>query len=64
MAPADVARINAAFVTAFAAPDVREAMARQGNAIDISTPSFAVSFFASASEKYGKLARIARLTPQ
>jgi tripartite-type tricarboxylate transporter receptor subunit TctC len=64
MAPAEVARINAAFVAAFAVPEVREAMAKQGNTIDVSSPEYATKFFASAVERYGKLARMARLTPQ
>lgn len=64
MNAANVARINASFVTAFASPDVRATMARQGNTIDVSNPEYAVKFFASASEKYSKLARLARLTPQ
>ncbi|MEO8753800.1 MAG: tripartite tricarboxylate transporter substrate binding protein [Casimicrobiaceae bacterium] len=64
MDAATIARVNAAFVTAFAAPDVRATMARQGNTIDVSTPEYAVKFFASASEKYSKLAKLARLTPQ
>lgn len=64
IAPAEVARINAAVVTAFAAPDVREAMARQGNTIEVSTPEHAAKFIADAVARYGKLARAARLMPQ
>ncbi len=38
-----------------------------GGQIDIETwfaPEYAVSFFASPSEKYGRLAKLARPTPQ
>ena len=54
---ADVARINAAFVEAFAAPDVKEAMAKQGNTINVSTPEYAAKFFPSEMAKYAKLVK-------
>jgi tripartite-type tricarboxylate transporter receptor subunit TctC len=62
--PADVARINAAFVAAFATPEVREAMARQGNTIDVSTPEFADKFFPSEMAKYAKLVKKAGIELQ
>ena len=57
MSAADVKRINAAFVTAFATPEVRETMARQGNTINVSTPEFAAKFFREEMAKYAKLVK-------
>jgi tripartite-type tricarboxylate transporter receptor subunit TctC len=57
MAAADVKRINAAFATAFATPEVRETMAKQGNTINVSTPEFAAQFFRSEMAKYAKLVK-------
>jgi tripartite-type tricarboxylate transporter receptor subunit TctC len=50
--PAEVARINAAFVTAFGTPEVRETMAKQGNTINVSTPEYAAQFFKTEMTKY------------
>ena len=61
---ADVARINAAFVTAFASPEVREAMAKQGNTINVSTPEYAAQFFKSEMAKYAKLVKKAGIELQ
>jgi tripartite-type tricarboxylate transporter receptor subunit TctC len=61
---ADVARINAAFVAAFATPEMREAMARQGNTIDVSTPEYAEKFFRSEMAKYAKLVKKAGIELQ
>ncbi len=57
MSAADVKRINAAFVTAFASPEVRETMAKQGNTINVSTPEFAAQFFRGELGKYAKLVK-------
>ena len=57
MAAADVKRINAAFVAAFATPEVRETMAKQGNTINVSTPEFAAKFFRDEMAKYAKLVK-------
>lgn len=57
MAAADVKRINAAFATAFATPEMRETMAKQGNTINVSTPEFAAQFFRSEMGKYAKLVK-------
>ena len=54
---ADVKRVNAAFVEAFASPDVKEAMAKQGNTINVSTPEFAAQFFPEELGKYAKLVK-------
>ena len=64
MQPADVKRIHDAFVTAFATPEVKEAMAKQGNTIDISTTEYANSFFKSELAKYAKLVKKAGLELQ
>ena len=61
---AEVARLNAAFATAFAAPDVREAMAKQGNTINVSTPEYAAQFFRSEMAKYAKLVKKAGIELQ
>jgi tripartite-type tricarboxylate transporter receptor subunit TctC len=55
MAPADVKRIHDAFTAAFDSPEVKDAMARQGNTIKISTPEFAASFMKSEMAKYARL---------
>jgi len=55
--PAEVARIHAAFVTAFSTPEVREIMAKQGNTIDVSTPEYAAQFFRTELAKYAKLVK-------
>jgi tripartite-type tricarboxylate transporter receptor subunit TctC len=52
---ADVKRIHAAFAAAMAMPEVQEAMAKQGNVINPSTPEAAVAFFRSEQERYAKL---------
>jgi tripartite-type tricarboxylate transporter receptor subunit TctC len=57
MQPADVARINAAFGEAFASPEVKEAMAKQGNTIRVSTPEYAAQFFPAEMAKYAKLVK-------
>ena len=62
--PADmVKRINAAFVTAFATPEVKEAMSKQGNTINISTPEFAAAHFKSELVKYAALVKKAGVVP-
>jgi tripartite-type tricarboxylate transporter receptor subunit TctC len=62
--PADVARINAAFHAAFAAPDVKEAMAKQGNTINVSTPEYASQYFRSELAKYAAVVKKIGLEPQ
>jgi len=61
---ADVKRINAAVGTAFADPAVKEAMARQGNVIHISTPEVAQQFFKDELLKYAKLVKKAGVEAQ
>ena len=64
MNPADVTRINAAVASAFASPEVREAMAKQGNTINVSTPEQAAQFFRSELVKYAGLVKKAGLELQ
>ncbi len=61
---ADVKRINEAVRAAFADPEVREAMAKQGNTINVSTPEFAAQYFRTETAKYAKLVQKAGLEPQ
>jgi len=61
---ADVRRINEAFVSAFNSPEVREAMAKQGNTINVSTPEYAAQFFRAELDKYAKLVRKAGVEAQ
>jgi tripartite-type tricarboxylate transporter receptor subunit TctC len=63
--PADqVKRINAAFVAAFSTAEVKEAMARQGNTINVSTPEFAQAHFKSELVKYASLVKKVGVVPQ
>jgi len=60
--PADqVKRIHDAFVAAFAAPDVKAAMAKQENVIAPTTPEEATRFFASEEDRYAKLVKKANV---
>jgi tripartite-type tricarboxylate transporter receptor subunit TctC len=59
---AEVARIHEGFVAAFATPEVKAAMARQGNDIDPSTPEAAAEFFfQSEMGRYGRLVKKANI---
>ncbi len=64
MSAADTKRVHDALVTAFNDPAVREAMAKQGNTINISTTDFAQSYFRSEKEKYAKLVKKAGIELQ
>ncbi|WP_293997101.1 Bug family tripartite tricarboxylate transporter substrate binding protein [Sphaerotilus sp.] len=61
---ADVKRLHDAVAVAFAAPDVVEAMARQGNTINVSTTEYAQAFFRSEMAKYAKLVKKAGIELQ
>jgi tripartite-type tricarboxylate transporter receptor subunit TctC len=61
---ADVKRIHDAFAAAFASPEVVEAMAKQGNTINVTTPEQAQQFFRSELAKYAKLVKEAGVEPQ
>ena len=64
MAPADVSRIREALVKAFDDPDVKAAMLKQGNVIDVSTSEAAASRFPVEFAKHADLVRKAGLQPQ
>lgn len=61
---AEAKRINAAVAAAFADPAVKEAMARQGNVINVSTPEAAQAYFKSEMAKYAKLVKKAGIELQ
>ena len=54
---AQVTRILTSLTTAFASPEVREAMAKQGNDINLKTPEAAGKFLRTESAKYAKLVK-------
>jgi tripartite-type tricarboxylate transporter receptor subunit TctC len=58
---AEVQRIHDGFAAAFATPEVKEAMAKQGNDIDPSTPEAAAKFFQSEMDRYAKLVKKANI---
>jgi tripartite-type tricarboxylate transporter receptor subunit TctC len=63
--PVDQAkRINAAFVTAFNTQEVKDAMAKQGNTINISTPEAASAHFRNELLRYARLVKKAGVIPQ
>jgi tripartite-type tricarboxylate transporter receptor subunit TctC len=64
MSPADVKRINAAVAAAFATPEVKDAMAKQGNTIAVSTPEYAGQFIRSEMTKYAAIVKKIGLEPQ
>ena len=57
MAAADVKRVHDAVVAAFNDATVKDAMARQGNTISISTPEQAAAAFRTELQKYAALAK-------
>ncbi len=52
---AEVKRIHDAFAAAFTSPETKEAMAKQGNDINVSTPEAADRFFRDETERYARL---------
>jgi tripartite-type tricarboxylate transporter receptor subunit TctC len=64
MSAADTKRVRDALAAAFDDPAVKEAMVKQGNAINISTTDFAQSYFKSEKEKYAKLVKKAGIELQ
>jgi tripartite-type tricarboxylate transporter receptor subunit TctC len=55
--PAEVVRLNVAAQSAFAAPEVMQAMADQGNRIRISTPQVAAEFFRTELVSYAQFVK-------
>jgi tripartite-type tricarboxylate transporter receptor subunit TctC len=64
MAAMDVKRVHDAVVSAFDDPVVKEAMAKQGNTINVSSTEFAQNYFRSEKEKYAKLVKKAGIELQ
>lgn len=64
MAPDLVARIHAAIVSAFSTGEVKEAMARQGNTIVLSSSEAAASYFKSELARYAALVKKAGIVAQ
>lgn len=61
---ADVQRVHAAVVAAFNDPAVKDAMAKQGNVIDIQPPEKAAAFFRSELARYAAVVKKIGLEPQ
>ena len=64
MPAAEVKRINDAVVLAFADPAVKEAMAKQGNVINVGSAEVAAQFFKSEMAKYARLVKKAGIELQ
>jgi tripartite-type tricarboxylate transporter receptor subunit TctC len=58
---AEVNRLNTAIATAWASPEVKEAMAKQENIIHPSTPDAAAQFFRTEQARYGKVVQKAEI---
>jgi tripartite-type tricarboxylate transporter receptor subunit TctC len=54
---AEVKRLNAAILSAFEAPETRQAMASQENVIHPLSPEASAQYFRSEQERYAKLAK-------
>jgi tripartite-type tricarboxylate transporter receptor subunit TctC len=54
---AEARRIQAAVAAAYATPEVKEAMAKQGNTINPTSPEVAASYFRSELAKYARLVK-------
>ena len=61
---AEVKRVHAAVVAAFAAPEVKELMAKQGNVINIGPAEQAMPFFKSEMARYAALVKKAGVEAQ
>lgn len=61
---AQVKRAHDAVAAAFATPEVKEAMAKQGNVIRISTPDEALAYFKSELARYAAVVKKAGVVPQ
>ena len=55
--PEQVRRLHAAFTAAFAAPEVQDVMAKQGNTIRLTTPEAATQYFKTELDKYARLVK-------
>ena len=59
-----VKRLHGAFATAFATPEVRESMAKQGNTISLTTPEVAQAHFKNELVRYAALVKKAGVVAQ
>lgn len=64
LAAAEVKKVHDAVVAAFAAPEVKELMAKQGNVINVSSSDHASQFFRSELAKYAALVKKAGIEAQ
>jgi tripartite-type tricarboxylate transporter receptor subunit TctC len=64
MSATDTKRVHDALVAAFNDPAVKEAMAKQGNTINVSTTEFAQAYFRTEKDKYAKLVKKAGIELQ
>jgi tripartite-type tricarboxylate transporter receptor subunit TctC len=64
MAPAQVKKVHEAVVAAFSDPAVKDAMAKQGNTINISSPEQTQKSFRTELAKYAALVKKAGIEPQ
>ena len=64
MPAAEVKRLHAAVVAAFAMPETKEAMARQENLINPMTPEASAQFFKAEQERYARVVKAANVTPE
>jgi tripartite-type tricarboxylate transporter receptor subunit TctC len=63
LAPELTRRLNSAIATAFNSQEVRDAMAKQGNTIAISSPEAALTHFRAELQKYAALVKKAGVVP-
>lgn len=61
---AQVRRMHDALAAAFASPEVKEAMNKQGNVIQISSPEQALATFRNEGVRFGELVKKAGGRPQ
>jgi len=64
MSAADVKNVHDAVVAAFADPAVKDAMAEQGNVINVSTSEYAREFFRTELAEYAGIVKKAGIEPQ
>ena len=64
LSPELVKRLHAAFVKAFNTQEVKDAMAKQGNTIGLSSPDAALAHFKSEMVRYAALVKKANVVPQ
>jgi tripartite-type tricarboxylate transporter receptor subunit TctC len=61
---AELKRLHAAVVAAFATPETKDAMAKQDNVIAPMTPEASAQFFKAEQERYARLVKKANITPE